>query len=95
MQDQAFTTNNVRTLAELRTWLAGSEEAPLEPALPIIDPHHHLRDSESGRYHLPELAGDLGSGHDVRATVFIDSQTMHRTTGPALLRKGVPHDHIG
>ena len=82
-----FKTNNVRTLAELKVWQAGgAQEAILEPALPIIDPHHHLRDTAHGRYLLPELAEDLASGHNIRATVFMDSQTMHRTDGPALLR---------
>ena len=83
----AFKTNNVRTLAELKVWHAGgAREAILEPALPIVDPHHHLRDTPHGRYLLPELAEDLASGHDIRATVFIDSQTRHRADGPALLR---------
>ena len=82
----SFTTNNVRSLDELRTWLAASREEILEPALPIVDPHHHLRETAHGRYLLPELADDLASGHNIRATVFVDSQTMHRTTGSAFLR---------
>ena len=83
----AFKTNNVRTLRELKVWHAGgAREAILEPALPIVDPHHHLRDTVHGRYLLPELAEDLTSGHDIRATVFIDSQTKHRADGPTLLR---------
>ena len=86
MPHEPFKTNNPRSLAGLRSWLAGSAEPALEPELPIIDPHHHLRENESGRYHLLELAEDLASGHNVRGTVFIDSQTMHRTAGPAWLR---------
>ena len=82
----SFTTNNVRTLDELTTWLAGSDEEILDPALPIVDPHHHLRDTAHGRYYLPELAADLAGGHNVRATVFVDSQSMHRAGGPDLLR---------
>jgi len=82
----SFTTNNVRTIDELRIWHAASNEEILEPELPIVDPHHHLRDTVHGRYYLPELAADLASGHNVRATVFVDSQTMHRTDGPDLLR---------
>jgi L-fuconolactonase len=81
-----FKTNNIRSLSELSAWQAGTAEPALDPELPIIDPHHHLRDNASSRYHLPELAADLASGHNIRATVFIDSQTMHRTEGPALLR---------
>ena len=82
----SFTTNNVRSLDELRTWLAASREEILEPALPIVDPHHHLRETAHGRYLLPELADDLASGHNIRATVFIDSQTSHRSDGPAVMR---------
>jgi len=82
----SFTTNNVRSLDELRTWLATSREEILEPALPIVDPHHHLRETAHGRYLLPELGDDLASGHNICATVFVDSQTMHRTAGPAVLR---------
>jgi hypothetical protein len=84
----SFTTNNVRSLDELRTWLATSREEILEPALPIVDPHHHLRETAHGRYLLPELGDDLASGHNIRATVFVDSQTLHRTTGPAVLAPG-------
>ena len=81
-----FTTNNPRTLAELQAWHAGTRETVVDPELPIIDPHHHLREGDSGRYHLPELAEDLAGGHNVLATVFIDSQTRYRTDGPELLR---------
>ena len=87
MADASFTTNNPRTLAELAAWQAGPAEPVLEPELPIIDPHHHLRESAAaGRYHLPELAEDMSRGHDVRATVFVDSQTRYRSDGPPLLR---------
>ena len=86
MADASFTTNNPRTLAELTAWQAGPAEPVLEPALPIIDPHHHLREGPGGRYYLPELAADLAGGHDVRATVFVDSQSSYRSDGPPLLR---------
>ncbi len=44
-------------------WLALSIEAPLEPDLPICDPHHHLWDARSTyvapRYLLDEILQDL------------------------------------
>ena len=86
MAEGSFTTNNPRSLAELSAWQAGPAEPVLEPGLPIIDPHHHLREGAAGRYHLPELADDLARGHDVRATVFVDSQSGYRSDGPPLLR---------
>ena len=86
MAEASFTTNNPRTLAEMRAWQAGPAEPVLEPELPIIDPHHHLREGAGGRYYLPELAADLAGGHDIRATVFVDSQSSYRGDGPSLLR---------
>ena len=82
----AFRTNNIRTLSELTAWQAQPAEAVLDPERPIIDPHHHLREGPSGRYHLPELAKDLAGGHNVLATVFVDSQSGYRTVGPELMR---------
>jgi len=85
-QHPPFTTNNVRTLAELESWHAGMLEPAIEPELPLVDPHHHLRNNSHGRYYFPEVAADIATGHNVVATVFIDSQTMHRSDGPELLR---------
>ena len=62
-------------------WLARHGEAALEPALPIIDPHHHLWDNPGSRYLLPELLGDLDGGHAVQATVFVQCRAMYRAAG--------------
>lgn len=64
-------------------WLALRREEILEPALPIIDPHHHLWDRTGSRYLVHELYDDLNSGHNVRATVFIQNRAMLRADGPA------------
>lgn len=69
-----------------KTETAKAEEEILDPALPIIDPHHHLWNDERPRYLLDELLADLRSGHDVRATVFIDCRSMYRSDGPEELR---------
>src|ERR1700756_4929505 len=71
--------------ADLRAWLARRPtEAALEPDLPIIDPHHHLWDTpQRGRYFLPELLGDIGGGHNIVATVFLECRSMYRKDGPA------------
>ena len=34
------------------SWLALAVEEPLEPDLPICDPHHHFWDREGDRYFL-------------------------------------------
>jgi L-fuconolactonase len=67
-------------------WLALRQEEILEPALPIIDPHHHLWDNHGERYLLPDLLADLGSGHNILATVFVQCGAMYRREGPEALR---------
>ena len=55
-------------------WYAAVEEEIVDPARPIIDPHHHLWETTSmwGRYVLDDLWGDTESGHNIEKTVFID-----------------------
>ena len=64
-------------------------EEPLEPDLPICDPHHHLWDMRttrvSERYLLDEVLEDVGSGHNVVSTVFIECGAMYRADGPEAL----------
>lgn len=71
-------------------WLAQTVEDPLEPDLPICDPHHHLWDQESARvaprYLLDEIVADVSAGHRVVSTVFIECGAMLRRDGPEALR---------
>jgi hypothetical protein len=68
-------------------WLASRREEILEPELPIVDPHHHLVDRpETGRYLLPQLLADIGTGHNITATVYLEWLSMCRADGPAELR---------
>ena len=66
-------------------WLAQVQEAALDPQQPIIDPHHHLWERDGG-YFLDELLADITSGHDVRATVFLQCGYGYRGDGPEALR---------
>src|SRR5579863_8065633 len=81
----AYPGLSYRNDADLKAWLAKRpREAALEPALPIIDPHHHFWDTpHRGRYFLPELLDDIGGGHNIVATVFLECQAMYRKHGPA------------
>lgn len=63
-------------------WLRLTEEPVLEPGLPIVDPHHHLWQRGEGSYLLPELLADTASGHDIRATIFVQCGEMYRAAGP-------------
>ena len=68
-------------------WLASRQEEILEPELPIVDPHHHLVDrTNTGRYLLPELLADTGSGHNIIATVYLEWLSMYRADGPVAMR---------
>ena len=77
-----------RTLATPNdAWLAKQpQEAILEPELPIIDTHHHFWDRRDHRYLLDELVGDLATGHNISATVFLECRSMYRATGPVEMR---------
>lgn len=71
---------------EREEWLAQVREEVLEPQLPICDPHHHLWDYPQGRYLLDELLADVGSGHNVVSTVFMECGSMYRADGAEALR---------
>ena len=73
-------------------WLELIREEPLEPDLSICDPHHHLWDSPDDlpesrvrashrhirHYLLKELLKDIGGGHNIVQTVFIECGSMYR-----------------
>jgi L-fuconolactonase len=67
-------------------WLDLVREEAIDPARPIVDPHHHLWDRRTFRYLLDEMLADTGSGHNVTATVFVQCAAMHRADGPVHLR---------
>lgn len=71
-----------RQIAIRAEWLAQVLEEPLDPPLPIVDPHHHLWDRAGEHYLLDDLLQDTGAGHDVRATVFVQCGAMYRASGP-------------
>ena len=72
-------------------WLALTQEEPIEPEIPLCDPHHHFWDGRLQsvpyqRYLLHELMADLNSGHNVRSTVFVEARSMYRADGPDELK---------
>jgi predicted TIM-barrel fold metal-dependent hydrolase len=67
-------------------WLATRQEAPLDPAIPVVDSHHHLYERPGIRYLLDEFLQDINCGHDVRATVFVQARAMLRVDAPPLLQ---------
>ena len=67
-------------------WWAQRKEEILEPALEIVDPHHHLWDRDGHRYLLDELLADTGSGHNIVQSVFIECGSMYRADGPTEMK---------
>ena len=67
-------------------WLARTTEEAIEPDLLICDPHHHLWDLPESRYLVDELLNDIGGGHRVTKTVFVECLQMYRKDGPDELR---------
>lgn len=65
-------------------WLALHKEEALEPGLPIIDPHHHLWPWLN--YNLNEFLADVGGGHNIRATVHLETHIGRYPDGPEHLR---------
>lgn len=79
-----------RSSEELTQWHAlRTMEPVLEPALPIIDAHHHVFGTVSDRQHyrITDLEQDLCGGHAVVATVYIEAYgTAWHASGPEHLR---------
>jgi L-fuconolactonase len=66
-------------------------EIALEPELEIIDAHHHLWDctpmvGNAGTYLFPEFLKDIGGGHRIAATVYVEVDSMYRADGPVAMR---------
>src|ERR1700683_5062438 len=80
------TTTTSPYLAVRDDWLARRTQTILEPALPIVDPHHHLWDRPGARYMLDDLLADTNSGHNIVGTVFVQCRSMHRAGGPEEFR---------
>lgn len=59
-------------------WLATRQEEALDPAIPVVDAHHHLYDRPGVRYLLDQFLQDLRGGHDVRATIYLQARAMLR-----------------
>src|SRR6185295_11451116 len=67
-------------------WLAQQIEVIIDPARPIVDPHHHLWQRGGLRYMIEDMADDIASGHNIIATVYVDCRSMYRANGPEAFR---------
>jgi predicted TIM-barrel fold metal-dependent hydrolase len=67
-------------------WLKLHTEDIIDPARPIVDPHHHLWDRGGLRYLIEEMTDDIASGHNIIATVYVEARSMYRASGPEAFR---------
>src|ERR1700694_3477768 len=86
MAESTAAAEQANYLSVRNDWLARRKEEILEPALPIIDPHHHLWDRPGWRYLLDELLADTNTGHNILATVFVQARVITRAGGPVEMR---------
>ena len=61
-------------------------EAPLEPDLPICDPHHHLWRRPNNPYLLDDFLRDASGGHRIVSSVAVECGAMYRDGGPPELQ---------
>lgn len=54
--------------------------------LPMVDSHHHLFDRGDERYLLTEYLADTAAGHDIRASVYVETLFAAHRDGPEHLR---------
>jgi predicted TIM-barrel fold metal-dependent hydrolase len=62
-----------------------ADEKPIEPLLPICDPHHHMWDRPGNRYMPEEFLQDV-NGNNVVRTVFVECHSGYRTEGLSEMR---------
>ena len=66
-------------------WLSQHKEEILEPDLPIIDAHHHLWVRAGNRYYLEDFLAEAQTGHNIKASVFVECGSFYRKNASALM----------
>src|SRR5690242_9312272 len=54
----------------------------IDPDVPIVDCHVHLWDRPGWGYLEDDLLSDIQTGHNIRATVFVECRSHYLDTGP-------------
>lgn len=64
----------------------GRDEPIIDPEMPIIDAHHHLRIRPSQHYMFEDYLADIQTGHKIVASVYVESLAFAKPDGPEVLR---------
>jgi L-fuconolactonase len=67
-------------------WLDLTQETALDPEQPICDPHHHFWNYPTSRYLAEEFLQDIGGGHRILKTVFVECSQFYNESAPAQLQ---------
>lgn len=90
LPQDGFRGNQPKSAQALSAWhKQGTAETAIDVDMPIVDPHHHLYGVQTDKtfYRLEDLAADLGSGHKVLGTVYVEAYGAGwRSSGPQELR---------
>jgi L-fuconolactonase len=73
-------------MSERQDWLDLTKEDPLDPELPICDPHHHFWNYPTSRYLVDEFLQDISGGHRVIKTVFVECLQFYDEGAPTELQ---------
>ena len=68
-------------------WRALLREDIIDPAAPLVDAHHHLWNKPGQPYMLGEYLADANTGHNIRASVFVECGAYSRRHGPDLMNR--------
>ncbi|SAK98474.1 amidohydrolase [Caballeronia calidae] len=66
--------------------LDGKDEPIIEPEIEIVDSHHHLWMHPTMPYMLEDYLSDAAAGHNIVASVYVETQAFLRPEGPERLR---------
>lgn len=75
--------SNLQPYPQLR---AGRDEPILDPDLPIVDAAHHLFDRPALRYMFDDYLADVRAGHNIVASIYVETLAFARRDGPDLLK---------
>lgn len=75
-----------RSRTGLSKMFEGRDEPIIDPDLPIVDAHHHLYERPALHYMLEDYLADVGAGHNIVASVYVETKEMARPDGPEVLR---------
>jgi L-fuconolactonase len=70
---------------ERDAWRAMDLEEVIAPEQRICDAHHHLWGHVGDEYFAAQLAADVGDGHNIVQTVYVECGSAYRKTGPAAM----------